>query len=191
MHFGWHVSSSSLVFKPFSSADIVGSLYGFLSHAECYRRGFVRTFRIPMCHLNKGVMDNYAPRVKEYYGIFRSVLFAFFILRTSADTNYHPVVNPPVSIPSPSSNKVADSVTFSYCLSSESLSNCKNEKSQCIMLRILKAHRFMQGKSLCTFITNFFYSLSRGLLSDDNYELKQKHFTSNHAVPAEPKDDRK
>ena len=41
------------------------------------------------------------------------------------------------------------------------------------MLRILKAHRFMQGKSLCTFITNFFYSLSRGLLSDDNYELRQ------------------
>ena len=59
------------------------------------------------------------------------------------------------------------------------------------MQRILKAHRFMQGKSLCTFITNFFYSLSRGLLSDDNYELKQKHFMSNHAVPAEPKDDRK
>ena len=59
------------------------------------------------------------------------------------------------------------------------------------MLRILKAHRFMQGKSLCTFITNFFYSLSRGLLSDDNYELKQKHLMSNHAVPAQPKDDRK
>ena len=87
--------SSYLIFNPFSPADIFGSLYGFLSHTECFCTGFVHTFRIPMCHLNKGVMDNYAPRVKEYYGIFRSVLSAFFILRTSPDIKYKSAVTPP------------------------------------------------------------------------------------------------
>ena len=48
-----------------------------------------------MLRVNKGVMDNFASRVKEYYGIFRSVLSAFFILRTSPDTKYKSAVTPP------------------------------------------------------------------------------------------------
>lgn len=34
-------------------------------------------------------------------------------------------------------------------------------------------------------------SLSQGLLSNDNHELRQKHLMYNHAVPVEAKEERK
>lgn len=156
MHFGWHIISSYLIFNPFYQTDIFLLSVRIPQPYTMLPTGFVRAFRLRMCYPNKGVMDTTPHAWKSIMAFSEVSYFAFFILYTCFDTNCRRACIPLVSNLYVLRIRGADFDTFFCPLSPESLTNCENEKSQCITLRILKAHRFMQDKSLRTFTSTSF-----------------------------------